>query len=242
MDPSRFDRFSRGLATGATRRRLIQVMAGSAAGGLGLVGVHSRALSQTALNARLADLDLEEQSIVLFEGLAGLADAHHDTCASLSDTFQRYLADNRTTFDAIKADQDGWDYAHRVAHAERYGDRVSEAAKRLDSARIRCQYVRGSDGTIATPAANCGSGAIKTTSSNVLALAGQDSCDCDSICPQSGWDCTEDYIACAAGDDCSCCNTSYCHHHSECLNNCESNECCSSACSSGTPPPPPGGE
>lgn len=241
MDPSRFDRFSRGFATGATRRRLIQVLAGSAAGGLGLVGVRSRALSQTALNARLADLDLEEQSVVLFEGMAAIADAHHDSCASLSEKLQQYQSDNKATFDAIKAEQEAWDHTQRVAHAGRYGDRVAEASKTLTAALNRCQYVPGADG-VATPVAVCGSAAVKSTSADVLALAGQDSCDCDSICPRSTKDCWESYLGCAAGDSCECCFTSYCHDHSECINNCESNECCSTPCSSATPPPPPGGE
>jgi hypothetical protein len=238
MESSRFDGLSRGLASGKTRRFVLKALTVSAAGGLGLVGLRPHGVNQAALAARLQDSTADERGVLLFEGLAMRAEFLRGSCDELAQAMQQYLAENAEIWTSTKAAQESWTRDERIAHTDRYGDRLQAAAEKILVARQKCHYVKGAGGATpeaaASPSAGCGQrrGTQALAAPNAL----QDACDCNSTCPQSWWDCVESGASCAAGDDCECCYLAMCGHTSHCLDDCNSSECCSEPCSNYSPP------
>lgn len=149
---------------------------------------------QRALETRLADLDTEEQSVVLYEALAELADSHTGSCEELADATQQLLLANADVLDAIRTEQDEWDQTRRLAHVQTYGDRLESATRTMHVARQRCGY-RASNGTSATPAASLEN--IRAFSSPMSLR--QDACDCGSNGPMgTGW-CIYAWGVCVSG-------------------------------------------
>jgi hypothetical protein len=233
MDGNRFDRITRSLATGTSRRSLVHALAAGVMGGAAALLPGSGAARQ---QGRLADLDTEEQSVVLYEALAELADSHTGSCEELSDATQQLLLANADVLDTIRAEQDEWDQTRRLAHVQTYGDRLETATRTLHFARHRCGS-RASTGPAATPA---------TSLEHVRAFSKpmslrQDSCDCGSNCPMgTGW-CIYAWGACVSGAECECCWSSYCGSYSHCMTDCQANECCTGNDDCGSPDPPDGG-
>jgi hypothetical protein len=126
LDGNRFDRITRSLATGTSRRSLVHAMAAGVIGGAAaLLPGSGVARRQRALDMRLADLDTEEQSVVLYEALAELADSHTGNCGELGDATQQLLLANADVLDAIRGEQDpgtkraGWTTFRRTVIASR---------------------------------------------------------------------------------------------------------------------------
>lgn len=224
MDGNRFDRLTRTMG-GTSRRGVLRTLAAGAAGGLGIAAFGRDARAQKAFKARLQDLSLEEQAIVLYEGLAEIADAHGGSCEELGAKTQDFITTNADLYAQVQAEQEAWTHEQRIANAETYGDRLEAATKSIHFARARCGYVP-SDGVADTPLADCSPSIALGKSAPSL-----QTCDCDSNCPISTGHCIGFGLACAGGSPCACCWASDCGKKSHCENNCAGNECCGTACS-----------
>lgn len=224
MDGHRFDRLTRSMSS-SSRRGVLRTLAAGAAGGIGVVAFGRDARAQKAFKARLQDLPLDEQAVVLFEGLAELSDAHGGGCDEWAAKAQDFMMANADLIAQVQADQEPWTHERRIANAETYGDRLEAATKSLHFARSRCGFVPPS-GLEGSPAATC----APSTAMRKAAPSLQ-SCDCGSNCPISTGHCIGFGFACAGGDPCACCWASDCGKTSHCENNCAGNECCTFACS-----------
>lgn len=224
MDGHRFDRLTRSMV-GTSRRSVLRTLAAGAAGGISVVAFGRDARAQRAFKARLQGLPLEEQAVVLYEGLAELADAHAGNCDELAAKSQDFMTTNADLFAQIQDQQEAWSHEERTANAETYGDRLEAATKSVHFAVARCGYVAPA-GVAGSPAAGC----APSTAMRKAAPALQ-SCDCGSNCPISTGHCIAFGLSCAGGDGCSCCWVSDCGKTSHCENTCGGNECCGYACS-----------
>lgn len=158
MDQRRFDSLARGLAANGTRRGLLRGLSGLVGSGLAAVGLGQSGALARALQAA----DLEEQSVLLFEHMAAIADSHVGSCAELGEKIQRFMDEHADVFAQIKAEQEAWDRDRRVEHADAYGDRRWAASTKIIAARARCQHAVSS-GTPGTPVATPESRARPTT-------------------------------------------------------------------------------
>lgn len=136
MDPQRFDMLARGLAAQGTRRSVLRGFTGLVAGGVTAVRLGHSARFARALQS----VDLEEQAVVTYEEMARIAHDHVGNCADLGARLERFGKDHAALIAQIKADQDGWSYEKRVAHADTYGDRREAASDRLQAALTRCRF------------------------------------------------------------------------------------------------------
>lgn len=227
MDGTRFDRIARHVGGGASRRTVLKSLAGSAVGGAGLFSLRRQAV---AAPVRLADLDPEEQAVVLYEALASLADSHQGRCDELAAKTNQFMQDNGDALKSVRTVEKGWSRAERLDNAAKYSDRVLTATKTLHFARERCGYRAGG---AATPVAE----SFVPFDLDLQPQGLQESCDCGSDCPLStGW-CIYAWGSCIVGG-CMCCWTSFCGSYDHCMEDCQANECCTATgiCSSPAPP------
>lgn len=234
METSRFDRLTRAFAGGTTRRRLVGALGfGTAAT---LTAGSGPALATNFVV--VADTSSEEAAVSLYEALASMAETHTESCPELGAKLDQFKLDHAEQLAEMQIEQEAWSHDQRIAHVDIYGDRLRAASKTIIEAGQRCSYIRDDHGTpIATPAGAGGSSCgDRSHTRGFLALAAQESCDCDSTCPISTWHCIESGAGCAGGDSCECCMTSLCGHTHHCLNNCNANGCCETPCNSYSPP------
>ncbi len=241
MDDTRFDRFVRVFSAGTSRRGVLRSLA---AGALG-AGAMASGVSGT-LATRLQGLDPDEQAVVIYEGLAEVADQHTGSCAELGTAVQAYLDTNAERLRQVDTDLDPGDQAARMAAAKRYGDRMEAATATIHFSRIRCAYRAGSSGEglsgdcadAATPVAAYMPNTHRALVARKAVL--QDSCNCAGECPMgAGW-CTVSVAECIlGGSPCECCWTSYCGSYDHCMLDCQSNECCTGEQTCATPDGPP---
>lgn len=218
MEQTRFDRFTRRIAAGGSRRAVVKSLVGSALGAVGLTHLGRAGAASSPTLSALADLEPAEQAMVLYEALAELTEAHLGNCAELQAKTERFLQDHAGTLDQITTIERGWSHVERLANAEKYGDRLLAATKTLHFGKERCGY-RGGDA--ATPAAQTFMAAALDLRPSVR----QETCDCSADCPLSTGQCIYAWGACIAGG-CMCCWTSYCGSHDHCMTDCDANECC----------------
>lgn len=230
MGERRIDALARAFATGTSRRRVLKSLAAGAAGG---VGALAGGYSPSALAARLAETDPEEQSVLIYEAIASIAESHTGTCDEISAIAMQFRDSHGDLLDQIRTEQDSWTYAQRMIHNQKYGDRLDLATKTLHAATARCGY-RSAPSDPANPPATPNA---KTAAKSVPMR--QDGCDCNANCPiGAGW-CAYYWLSCVGGSEsCLCCWTSYCGSYDHCMTDCQSNECCtgSAVCSSPVQP------
>ena len=146
MEQRQFDHLTKVFAARGTRRGLVRGLTGVAAGALAAVGLGHEARFARALQA----VDSQEQSVMLFEGLAAIAHEHVGSCEELRDKLNQFRTDHAELLAQHKTEQDAWTREQRVAHADAYADRRRDASTKLLAASVRCGYSATTPGE-ATP-------------------------------------------------------------------------------------------
>lgn len=157
MDQQRFDALAQRLAVGSsTRRTMLGSLGGIVLGGLAAVGVgRAGAFERTLRNATS-----EEQSVLLYEELARIADEHTGSCAELQLRHHEFGLQHADLFEKHRDEQNAWSHDTLVEHAETYGERRQAASTRLLAALSRCRFY-----VVSAPSA---SGGETSTASQLL--------------------------------------------------------------------------
>ena len=179
------DRLAKGLATGATRRRLLGGL-----GSLGLTGLAAigREQLRETPSSFAQEVDSEELSVIFLEQLAELVRTHTGSCEELRSKARQWHEEHREEIDRLRIEHADWSREQRVAHAELYEERREAAFEALRPILEECDFSPGPEGT-ETPVA-IGNGFAKSGGLGAgLVAAGI--ADCGGDCMPNMVDCID---------------------------------------------------
>jgi hypothetical protein len=190
MDQTRFDRLTRFMARGTSRRVAIKTMAASAAGAAG-----SAAFVATTKRASAAATGPGEEWMQLYEAMAASVDKVTDNCDSVVAALNDWHDQNAAKIAQMQADILTWTPEDIKAHQTAYSGRVQDAAIAIHLSLSRCGFLENSDSplaladvnatfTPATPEASAGVRAFVSalpaaTINEGPCVGPNDNCNCD---------------------------------------------------------------
>ncbi|HEU5432778.1 MAG TPA: hypothetical protein VFU81_14015, partial [Thermomicrobiales bacterium] len=195
MDDQQFDRLTRLSAAAVNRRRIVRSLAAGALAEVGLAGLANRVEAKSKSKAA-------DPGVRFFEQLAAELAQETGDCDALKQAMDAFQTAHMDEFNKIKAQEARWDAKKRAQVAKKFEARITQATETLHTLAASCRFRGTSEATICRAVDSEPSADKFPPVGETQCGAG---CDCNCICPISGWDCAGAFFGCVGGSEASCC-------------------------------------
>ncbi|HEX5498402.1 MAG TPA: hypothetical protein VFX03_04210 [Thermomicrobiales bacterium] len=190
-------------------------LAAGALAEVGLAGVATRVEAKSTSKAA-------DPGVRFFEQLAAELAQETGDCDALKQAVDAFQSAHGDECNKIKSQEEQWDAKKRAKVAKKYQARITRATETLHTLAASCRF-RGdvtSEAAVCRPLNNGPAGEKEPEPGAAQCDGG---CDCNCICPISGWDCAGAFFGCVGGSEASCCWFGACAGN-QCMTQCPN--CC----------------